>query len=72
MTDLEVSGGRIARVRTTVGELHPGVVVFATGLAPEPWVQVPQRLVKGHLDHHQPTPEEVASFGLSRFARRQP
>jgi len=24
-------------------------VVFATGLAPEPWVRVPQRLVKGHL-----------------------
>jgi glycine oxidase len=49
MTDLEVGGGRIVRVRTTVGELHPGMVVFATGLAPEPWVRVPQRRVKGHL-----------------------
>ena len=49
MTDLEVGGGRIVRVRTTVGDLHPGMVVFATGLAPEPWVRVPQRLVKGHL-----------------------
>src|SRR5215216_5800926 len=49
MTDLEVAGGRIVRVRTTAGELHPGVVVFATGLAPEPWVRLPQRLVKGHL-----------------------
>jgi len=49
MTGLEVSGGRILRVRTTAGELHPGVVVFATGLAPEPWVRLPQRLVKGHL-----------------------
>src|SRR5215216_198562 len=49
MTDLEVAGGRILRVLTTAGELHPGVVMFATGLAPEPWVQVPQRLVKGHL-----------------------
>jgi hypothetical protein len=26
MTDLEVDGGRIVRVRTTGGELHPGVV----------------------------------------------
>ena len=25
------------------------MVVFATGLAPTPWVPVPQRLVKGHL-----------------------
>ena len=54
MTDLEVSGGRIVGVRTTVGELQPGVVVFATGLAPEPWVQVPQRLVKGHLVATEP------------------
>jgi glycine oxidase len=54
MTDLEVDGGRIVRVRTTAGELHPGVVVFATGLAPEPWVRVPQRLVKGHLIATEP------------------
>jgi glycine/D-amino acid oxidase-like deaminating enzyme len=54
MTDLELGGGRIVRVRTTAGELHPGVVVFATGLAPEPWVQVPQRLVKGHLVATEP------------------
>jgi glycine/D-amino acid oxidase-like deaminating enzyme len=54
MTDLEVGGGRIVRVRTTAGDLHPGVVVFATGLAPEPWVSVPQRLVKGHLIATEP------------------
>jgi glycine oxidase len=54
MTDLKVAGGRIVRVRTTAGELHPGVVVFATGLAPDPWVQVPQRLVKGHLIATEP------------------
>jgi glycine/D-amino acid oxidase-like deaminating enzyme len=52
MTDAQVAGGRIVRVRTTVGDLHPGVVVFATGLAPRPWVWVPQRLVKGHLGGH--------------------
>ena len=49
MLDLEVAGGRIVRVHTTAGALDPGVVVFATGLAPAPWVPVPQRLVKGHL-----------------------
>jgi glycine oxidase len=54
MTDVEVAGGRIVRVGTTAGELHPGVVVFATGLAPEPWVQMPQRLVKGHLVATEP------------------
>ena len=54
MTDLEVGGGRIVRVRTTAGDLHPGVVVLATGLAPEPWVRMPQRLVKGHLVATEP------------------
>jgi len=54
MTDVQVAGGRIVQVRTTVGDLHPGVVVFATGLAPEPWVRVPQRLVKGHLVATEP------------------
>jgi glycine/D-amino acid oxidase-like deaminating enzyme len=49
MTDLHMAGDRIVRVRTTAGALHPGVVIFATGLAPTPWVSVPQRLVKGHL-----------------------
>jgi glycine oxidase len=54
MTGLKVAGGRIVRVRTTAGDLHPGVVVFATGLAPEPLVRVPQRLVKGHLVATEP------------------
>jgi glycine/D-amino acid oxidase-like deaminating enzyme len=49
MTSLQITGGRVLRVRTTIGDLHPGMVVLATGLAPEPWVRLPQRLVKGHL-----------------------
>jgi glycine/D-amino acid oxidase-like deaminating enzyme len=60
MTDLEVGGGRILRVHTTAGDLHPGVVVFATGLAPVPWVRVPQRLVKGHLVATEPVSFRLA------------
>jgi glycine oxidase len=54
MVDAEVAGGRIVRVRTTTGDLWPGMVVFATGLAPERWVRLPQRLVKGHLVATEP------------------
>ena len=74
MTDLEVAGGRIVRVRTTAGDLHPGVVVFATGLAPQPWVQVPQRLVKGHLVATEPVGFRLAcgvhspGFGVGSMA----
>jgi glycine oxidase len=60
MVDAEVAGGRIVRVRTTAGDLWPGVVVFATGLAPEPWVRLPQRLVKGHLVTTEPGPFRLA------------
>jgi glycine/D-amino acid oxidase-like deaminating enzyme len=49
MTSLQITGGRVVRVCTTTGDLHPGTVVLATGLAPQPWVRLPQRLVKGHL-----------------------
>jgi hypothetical protein len=73
MTDLEVAGSRIVRVRTTAGELQPRVVVFATGLAPEPWVRVPQRLVKGHLVATEPVGFRLAcgvhspGFGWGRW-----
>jgi glycine oxidase len=60
MTDFEVDGGRIVRVHTTAGDLHPGMVVLATGLAPEPWVRVPQRLVKGHLIATKPVSFRLA------------
>jgi glycine/D-amino acid oxidase-like deaminating enzyme len=59
MTGAEAAGGRIVTVQTTAGDLHPGTVVFATGLAPEPWVRLPRRLVKGHLITFEP-----GSFGL--------
>jgi glycine oxidase len=54
MTGAELTGGRIVRVRTTAGDLHPGAVVFATGLAPTPLTSPPQRLVKGHLVATEP------------------
>jgi glycine/D-amino acid oxidase-like deaminating enzyme len=54
MVDAEVTGGRMVRVQTTVGDLWPGAVVLATGLAPERWVRLPQRLVKGHLVATEP------------------
>jgi glycine oxidase len=54
MGSLVVAGGRVVRARTTAGDLHPGVVILATGLAPAPWVRLPQRLVKGHLVATEP------------------
>jgi glycine oxidase len=54
LTGLRVAAGRVTRVGTTAGDLHPGSVVLATGLAPQPWVRLPQRLVKGHLVATEP------------------
>lgn len=50
MLGVETAAGRVTRVRTTGGDFLPGVVVFATGLAPLiDGLRVPQRSIKGHL-----------------------
>ena len=54
-----VRAGRVTTLATTAGAIHPGTVVFATGVAPRPEVAVPHHLVKGHLAATEPVP-----FGL--------
>jgi glycine oxidase len=59
MHGVTVTGGKVTEVRTSHGDLHPGGVVFATGLAPrlaELGLAVPQRWVKGHLLATEPAP----------------
>ena len=46
---LRAAGGRAEVVRTSHGDLHPGAVVLATGLAPAGLLPVEQLRVKGHL-----------------------
>jgi glycine oxidase len=51
-------GGRVVSVRTTAGDVHPGAVVFATGLPPlldGLELDVPAERVKGHLLVTEPT-----------------
>jgi glycine oxidase len=49
-TGVRVDGDRIAVVHTTAGDFHPGAVVMATGLVPQPWAgNLRQRWVKGHM-----------------------
>lgn len=47
--DLRIKGDRVAALLTSVGDIQPGALVFAIGVAPLPYVSVPHRLVKGHL-----------------------
>ena len=60
MLGVTTDRGRVTTVRTSHGDLHPGAVVFAAGLAPElpdvPELAVPQRWVKGHLLATAPAP----------------
>lgn len=53
---IKVDGGRIRTVHTSHGAVHPGAVVFATGLAPEGMSPMPQLRVKGHLCVTEPAP----------------
>jgi len=58
-TSITTRGGRVTRVTTTAGEIHPGAVVFATGLPPMldgfP-LDLPASRVKGHLLVTEPSP----------------
>ena len=60
MRGITTAGGGVTTVRTSHGDIHPGAVVFATGLAPQlpevPELAVPQRWVKGHLLATVPAP----------------
>jgi glycine/D-amino acid oxidase-like deaminating enzyme len=58
-TAVTMRGGRVVSVDTTAGEVHPGAVVFATGLPPlldGLDLKVPSELVKGHLLVTEPAP----------------
>ncbi|MGH2758593.1 MAG: NAD(P)/FAD-dependent oxidoreductase [Actinomycetota bacterium] len=48
------SGGRVVTVNTNRGVIQPGVVVFATGIAPPQVPHMRQSLVKGHLVATEP------------------
>src|SRR5215472_8788772 len=64
-TSVEISGDRIVRVGTSVGDISPGAVVFATGRPPVldglP-LHIPSDRVKGHLLVTEPT--DVALPGI--------
>ena len=58
-TSITTQGGRVAKVTTTAGDIHPGVVVFATGLPPMLdglQLDLPASRVKGHLLVTEPSP----------------
>jgi glycine oxidase len=60
MHGVAVTGNRVTVVQTSSGDIHPGAVVFATGLAPVlpelDGLALPQRWVKGHLLATEPAP----------------
>jgi glycine oxidase len=60
MLGVEMGGDRVTSVRTSHGDIHPGALVLATGLAPElpglDDLKLPQRWVKGHLLATEPAP----------------
>jgi glycine oxidase len=58
-TSVTVEGGRVVRVTTTAGDIHPGAVVFATGMPPlldGLALDLPASRVKGHLLVTEPSP----------------
>jgi len=52
---LGVTGGRAETVHTSLGDIHPGAVVLATGVAPTGLLPIAQLRVKGHLAATRPS-----------------
>jgi glycine/D-amino acid oxidase-like deaminating enzyme len=61
---LRARGGRAEAVLTSHGEIHPGAVVLATGVAPAELLPVEQLRFKGHLVATEPAPATL-SVGLN-------
>jgi glycine oxidase len=58
-TSVTVKGSRMVTVSTTAGDIHPGAVVFATGMPPLLQglaTALPASLVKGHMLVTEPSP----------------
>jgi glycine oxidase len=58
-SSVTVKGSRLVTVSTAAGDIHPGVVVFATGMPPALGglaVSLPGSRVKGHLLVTEPSP----------------
>jgi len=58
-TAVTIKGSRLVTVSTTAGDIHPGAVVFATGMPPllqGMATGLPASLVKGHLLVTEPSP----------------
>lgn len=56
---VQLKGDRLVTVGTTAGDIHPGAVVFATGLPPVLdglTIELPSAQIKGHLLVTGPTP----------------
>jgi glycine oxidase len=56
---LRVSGGRAVAVHTSHGDLQPGAVILATGLAPPGMLPVEQLRYKGHLAATEPVSRPI-------------
>jgi glycine oxidase len=63
-TSVTVKGGRLVTVSTAAGDIHPGAVVFATGMPPVLEglaTGLPASRIKGHLLATEPSPVPLPS-----------
>jgi glycine oxidase len=60
-TGVEVGKLRDGTLETSIGDIHPGAVIFATGIPPPGLVPVEHHVVKGHLAATEPVPFRLRS-----------
>lgn len=65
------AGSRVVAVRSSIGDFHPGALVYATGDISKDWVKAPPARVKGTIAITEPAGFELEAALIDRILVRQ-
>jgi glycine oxidase len=71
VTGMTTAGDPVAAVRSTIGDFHPGALVYATGDISEAWMKSPPARVKGTIAITEPAPFELEAALIDGILIRQ-
>ena len=71
VTGMTVVGDRVTAVRSSIGDFHPGALVYATGEISREWVKSPAAPVKGTIVITEPAGFELEAALIDQILVRQ-
>jgi glycine oxidase len=71
VTGMTTAGSRVAAVRSSIGDFHPGALVYASGDISGEWVRSPPARVKGTIAITEPAGFELEAALIDKILVRQ-